>query len=158
MRQAGSINQALKFMGVTLLEVMLMLLVTGLVIFMSIRYYGYAIAHQQADAVIGEIQSITAAADNLSQGTDSYAGSVSTSSIEPVVPVHGMTTPWGGDIKITGATDSSYTVTIYLMPAQICHLIKARLSSNAQFNVTATTCPATGVVDFTYTFSHIINN
>lgn len=146
-------KQLKKPIGVTVLEIMLFLAIGALLIIMSVRYYDYARIHQQADSVLDQIHAITAAADNLAQGTSSYAGSVTTSTIRSVLPTHGLVAPWGANIEITGSTSSSYTVSIPAMPAQICALMKLRLASNSHYDLSAVTCPAAGLTGFVYTFS-----
>src|SRR6478735_750227 len=88
-------------LGVTLLEIMLVLAIAAMIIVMSVRYYQSASASQQANSILQAIQAITATADGIAQATGTYA-SVSTTTVKPMMPNADMGTPWGGDIKIVG--------------------------------------------------------
>ena len=142
-------------LGVTLLEIMLVLAIAAMVIVMSVRYYQSATASQQTNATLELIQAITAAADNLSQSTGTYSG-VSTATVAPLLPGGGttITTQWGTNIGIVGAA-SSYVVTIGTVPAQVCPLLVSRLSANKNFKSTpATAAACTGAAaDVTYTYT-----
>jgi type II secretory pathway pseudopilin PulG len=124
-------------LGVTLLEVMLVLAIAAMIIVMSVRYYQSANASQQTNSILAQITAIVSAADSLSQSTGSYAG-VTTTTITSVVPANSMTTPWGTDITISAQATSSFTVQIPTVPTNVCPLMVARLQANAHFtNITA---------------------
>jgi hypothetical protein len=53
-----------------------------------------------------------------------------------------MTAPWGGTITVPSSTATQFVITITGMPANVCPLVKARLSANAHFT-TLSTCGAT---------------
>jgi len=137
-------------LGVTLLEIMLVLAIAAMIIVMSIRYYQSATSSQQANQMLAQIQAISAAADNLAQGTGSYAGGgVSTATVTQLVPEGSMTAPWGGNITITNAAASSYSVNVTGTPRAVCPLLTSRLTANNHF--TNVNCPATGGT-LTYTY------
>lgn len=142
-------------LGVTLLEIMLVLAIAAMIIVMSVRYYQSAQANQQANAVLSEIQAITASADALAQGTGSYAG-LTTDTVIPMLPssvIHGGTinTPWGGTITVTGKSSNTYEVSLTAMPASVCSSLKAQLQANSKFTgVTNNTCTAGANATFTY--------
>ena len=76
---------AKSMLGVTLLEIMLVLAIAAMIIVMSVRYYQSASASQQVNAVLQQIQGITAAADGLAQATGSYsAANVSSTTLAPL--------------------------------------------------------------------------
>jgi hypothetical protein len=130
--------------GVTLLEIM--------VIVMSIRYYQNATNSQNTNTILEEIQNITAAADNLSQGSSSYS-SISTSSLAPVAGSANMKDPYGAPITISGtSTGSTYTVSIPSLPAAVCTQLISKLKANSKF-VTPSCSATTGVVTATYTYN-----
>jgi type II secretory pathway pseudopilin PulG len=137
-------------LGVTLLEIMLVLAIAAMIIVMSVRYYQSAVSSQQANAILQQIQAITAAADSLAQSTGSYTlGSVNISTIKTLVPTNSMTTPWGTAINVVPVGATSYTVTIPLVPTAVCPLINTRLLANNHFtNVTA----CSGVTTLSYTY------
>jgi len=139
-------------LGVTLLEIMLVLAIAAMIIVMSIRYYQSATNNQQANTVLEAIQAITAAADTLAQATGSYVQSnVSSSTIGSIVPTNTMTTPWGTAMTVTSATGTTYVVTLSQTPKTVCQLLNARLAANNHYSgVTANACDATA--DYTYTY------
>lgn len=138
-------------LGVTLLEIMLVLAIAAMIIVMSVRYYQSASSSQQANNVLSQIQSITAAADSLAQATGSYSGgNVNTASIKPLLPANGLVTPWGSAIGVTGATNNQYTVSFPSTPIGVCNIVKSQLGANAHFAVTAT-CASVGSFVYTYT-------
>ena len=141
-------------LGVTLLEIMLVLAIAAMVIVMSIRYYQAANASQQANSTLEMIQAITAAADGLAQGTNSYS-SVSTSSVTKLMPNGIMTAPWGGAITISSPSSTGYTVGIVNMPAQVCDQLSSRLkASNNYTAITPTDCGTSTVATFSYTYTN----
>jgi type II secretory pathway pseudopilin PulG len=119
-------------MGVTLLEVMLVLAIAAMIIVMSVRYYQSTVASQQTNATLSQITAIVAAADALSQATGSYAN-IDTASITAVVPANSMTASWGQPITMGTSGVSSFIIQIEGMPANVCPLVKARLEANAHF-------------------------
>ena len=143
---------ARSILGVTLLEIMLVLAIAAMIIVMSVRYYQSATANQQANAILQMIETVTANADGLAQGTGSYsAAGVSTATLQPMMPNDSFTTPWGGSITVAATGSSTYTVDISVMPIAVCGQIKARLAGNPKYmGVTNNAC--TSVTDFTYTY------
>src|SRR3982751_6801966 len=96
-------------LGVTLLEIMLVLAIAAMVIVLSIRYYSSATVSSQANAMIGTFQAIIAAASNMSLGTGSYAG-VTDAGIATILPGTQYQTPWGTSITTTGSA-ATFAVT-----------------------------------------------
>jgi len=141
-------------LGVTLLEIMLVLAIAAMVIVMSVRYYQSASANQQANGALQMIQAITAAADSLSQGSGSYStGGVSTSTIQQLMPQNSMTAPWGGAITIGSVSGNSYSVSVASVPEQVCLLIKSRLTGNSKYTgLSSNGC--TSVSTFSYTYNN----
>ncbi|HEU5281586.1 MAG TPA: hypothetical protein VFU82_06385 [Gammaproteobacteria bacterium] len=142
-------------LGVTLLEVMLVLAVAAMIIVMSVRYYQSATANQQANSALQIAQGITAAADGLAQATGSYAtGGVATATVAGLMPGGGVTitAPWGGQVTVTGAAASTYVVTFTNTPVQVCSILKSRLAGNPKYvGASANACSA--VASFTYTYT-----
>jgi len=120
-------------LGVTLLEIMLVLAVAAMIIVMSVKYYQSANASQQANQALGLVHAITASANALSQGGETYAG-VTTDNIKPLLAsVGGLKLPWGADASITTSDATSYTVKLDAMPASVCGLVVGRLIADAHF-------------------------
>lgn len=138
-----------KFLGVTLLEIMLVLAVAAVIIVMSVRYYQTASINQQGATALEQIQAITSIADGLAQGTGSYTA-VTQSAVAALMPNQVMTTPWGTTIKVDPGQATSYVVTLPNAPAGVCGQIKPRLTTNANFKVTCSTSTAG---DFVYTYT-----
>jgi Tfp pilus assembly protein PilE len=132
-------------LGVTLLEVMLVLAIAAMIIVMSIRYYQSASNSQQVNMAMSEIQAITAAADNLAIGSGSYAAA-STTSIKNVIGSKNMISPTGGTITITGQTATVYVISMPLNTA-ICASVLPKLSAISK--ITSATC-SSGTLGYTY--------
>lgn len=131
-------------LGVTLLEIMLVLAIAAMVIVMSVRYYQSATTNQQANQLISQLQAIAAAADSLAQGSGSYT-SATTANLTPIVGASSFKAPWGSSITVTPST-SNIKFDIPTTPVGVCTLIKARLATNNHWSAgttaTAVTCPA----------------
>ena len=85
-------------LGVTLLEIMLVLAIAAMIIVMSVRYYQSASANQQANSLLQQLQAITAIADGIGQSANSYSG-VNTNSVKVMMPNQSMNTPWGTSME-----------------------------------------------------------
>jgi type II secretory pathway pseudopilin PulG len=144
-------------LGVTLLEVMLVLAVAAMIIVMSVRYYQSATTNQQANAALEQIQAITAAANQLAQGTGTYnaAGStVSNTSVAPLVPTNSLTaSPWGDKITIGGATANTYTVSFSNMPAGVCSLTSSHLGADSHYSGYPLVAACNAKANFAYTYT-----
>jgi type II secretory pathway pseudopilin PulG len=143
-------------LGVTLLEIMLVLAIAAMVIVMSIRYYQSATSSQQANAALQQIQAVTAAIDSIAQGAGGYTTSnIASPNVLPLLPKNGLTTPWNSQITI-GAPSSptTYEVTVKSTPAAVCPILKAKLAVNSHYSGFSA-CGAAGSTpaDFTYTYN-----
>lgn len=143
-------RQSLKSaLGVTLLEIMLVLAIAAMVIVMSIRYYQNATNSQNANLVLEQIQNIAAAADNLAIGTSSYSA-ITTSSLTSVVGASNMKTPYGQSITFTSGgagSPTTYSVSIPGLPTAVCQSVYVKLKANTKYQNSA--C-ASGTVSYTY--------
>ena len=139
-------------LGVTLLEIMLVLAIAAMVIVMSVRYYQTATSSAQVKTVMQQIQSITAAADSLAQGSGSYAtASIGNATLSPLLPSNGLTLPWGSTITVGSPSATSYTVTMNSVPANQCPKIKSKITANSHYS-SATACDVTATnLVITYT-------
>ena len=140
-------------LGVTLLEIMLVLAIAAMIIVMSVRYYQSATANQQANAALQMIQGITAAADSLAQASGSYQSAVTDTSIQSLMPNNSMLLPWGTTITVSGQSPTTYQVSLASTPAAVCVLLKSRLGSSAKYlsaGVTANTCTTVSTFSYTY--------
>jgi type II secretory pathway pseudopilin PulG len=138
-------------LGVTLLEVMLVLAIAAMVIVMSVRYYQSASANQQATSMMQQIQAIVSAADGLAQAGGNYTV-VTTAAITSLMPDGKMTSPWGGAITIPTSKTGNYTVRYASVPKNVCPLVRAQLVANSKYSaVTACSTTAVTTLNFTYT-------
>lgn len=130
----NSMKKTMKVMlGVTLLEIMLVLAIAAMIIVMSIRYYQSASSSQQTNTIMEQVQAIVAAADSLAQASGSYSQAGLSANLPTLLPTNAMNAPWGGTMTITSITASSYTINIPSPPAAVCLLLVARLRVNNHF-------------------------
>lgn len=136
-------------LGVTLLEIMLVLAIAAMVIVMSIRYYQSANASEQVNAASSMLTAMVAAADGLAQSSGSYVGVVSDAAIDPLLPAHSNTLPWGGTATIGTVTATTFTVTFNSIPANVCPLLSAKYNGTDK-HFTSGGCATAGTLAITY--------
>lgn len=142
--------------GITLLEVMLVMVIASMIIMMSVRYYQSAVTSEQAQSIMGQITMITASADLLAQSTNKYTRNVSIAALMPLLPggANAFTTAWGAPIEFGQVRADSYVVHIFGMPAAVCILVKSRLQMNNHYTNLSTCSPlSSGEFSYTY-YSH----
>jgi len=146
-------------LGVTLLEVMLVLAIASMIIVMSVRYYQSASSSQQANNVLQQIQGIVSASDSLAQGQGSYsAANINNSTLQPLLPAGGLTTPWGDPITVASTGATSYTIDIGSVPSGVCPLLYSKLATNNHFTIggtapAASACSTTASTATTITYT-----
>lgn len=141
-------------LGVTLLEVMLVLAVAAMIIVMSVRYYQSATANQQANSALQIIQGIAAAADSLAQSSGAFNGAgVTAAAVQSLMPNNSLALPWGTTATWAGTSATVYTVTMPSMPAQVCQRVSASIRSNPKLSMTSGACGTSGSATFTYTYT-----
>lgn len=133
-------------LGVTLLEIMLVLAIAAMIVVMSIRYYQSASSSQQANAAMGQIQSIMAAMDNLGMNGGYTNGNATVANVTAIVGSSNMVTPTGGTITVTPQSATTYTLSAPLNPA-VCPLVKAKMTGNSK--IVSPVCDG-GTFNFTY--------
>ncbi|TAK78692.1 MAG: hypothetical protein EPO11_01035 [Gammaproteobacteria bacterium] len=131
-------------LGVTLLEIMLVLAIASLIIVMSVRYYQSANQNSQANTFVSQVGAITAALENLTQGTGSY-NSVTADQLQALLPANTLTgTPWGGTASFQ-STDTGYKLTVTTAKGTagspmggtgLCGLISAKLLQDSHYTFT----------------------
>jgi Tfp pilus assembly major pilin PilA len=145
-----------KVLGVTLLEVMLVLAIAAMIIVMSVRYYQSATSSSQSNTALTQIQSIIVAADSISQAGGTYTGVVTSSAISPLLPSNGLVMPWGETATIgTGTSGSVSTLTIGLtsIPTGVCPILFANLKANNHITISPTACTSGAVTAATITYN-----
>lgn len=125
-------------LGVTLLEIMLVLAIAAMVIVMSVRYYQSAQASSQSNAFTNQVQAVTSSAENLAQG--SGFGALTQATVQNILPggATAWNLPWGGTMTYT-ATATGYTLTVGTVPSTgVCALITAKFTGMTKYTVSAT--------------------
>jgi type II secretory pathway pseudopilin PulG len=126
-------------LGVTLLEIMLVLAIAAMIIVMSIRYYQSASLNQKLNAAVDTITGIVAAGESYLSAYGTFSNI--TSGIKNYLPGGNIpTSPWGGALTITGggATATSYTINGLNAPTGSggCNQLQALLKNNSKLSVT----------------------
>jgi type II secretory pathway pseudopilin PulG len=130
--------------GVTLLEIMLVLAIASMIVVMSIRYYQSASNSQQANTALQQVQAVIAAMDNL--GIAGGYSTITASQLSAVVGSSNMITPNKGVITLGTVTTSTYTVTFGLT-TQTCPNVAAKLKANPK---SAASACAAGTLTLSY--------
>lgn len=129
-------------LGVTLLEIMLVLAIASMVIVMSMKYYQSASLSQKLNATSAALAAIAAAGETV------YAakGNLTTAATDiPTYLPNGVVpnSPFGGAaMTLANVSASSFSVTVTSISASQCAQLTNALSQNSKF---AVACP-TGVV------------
>lgn len=130
-------------LGVTLLEIMLVLAIAAMVVVMSIRYYQQAASNQRVNAMVDIITGFVAAGESYLNAAGSYT-QVNASKLAPYLPNGSMpASPWGGAITIPTKTATTFTISIPSIPGTDCTKMNNLLIQQSQ-NVAIGTCPAAG--------------
>lgn len=143
-----------RILGVTLLEIMLVLAIAAMVIVMSIRYYQNATSSQQSNTMLQQILAIGAACDNLAQASGSYLSAVTDANVKALVGSNNMTSPWGTTITMGTVTATAIPFTIENTPTAVCTSIEAKLKSFKRFSNTSCT---SGKLGYTYNIGEVDN-
>jgi type II secretory pathway pseudopilin PulG len=139
-------------LGVTLLEIMLVLAIAAMVIVLSIRYYQSASYSSQANQLMSAFQSITAAAENLAQTSGTYTG-ISQPQIATIVPTNTFIAPWSSTLTFTPSA-ASFTITVPNTPAGVCTIMSVKLSSDKHTLASTTSC---GTAAATFTYNYVLS-
>ncbi len=124
-------------LGVTLLEIMLVMAIAAMVIVMSIRYYQSAASNQRVASGVDILTGYVGAAVSYIQAGGTFSG-ISSANLKVYLPGNEMpASPWGGSTSIaSGATN--FTVNFTAVPASDCAKLKGLLTSNKSIVVTCT--------------------
>jgi Tfp pilus assembly protein FimT len=124
-------------LGVTLLEIMLVLAIAAMVIVMSIRYYQSASLNQKIAATLNNITAVVAAAESYLAATGTLTG-LATAEITPYLPGGVMPyTGWGGQMTVTGGQASSYTIGLPSVPSAACTQLTNLVKQNSKLSMAA---------------------
>jgi len=153
-----------KMLGVTLLEISLVLAIAALIIVLSIRYYQQSNDAESANAALTQITSIASAADSVSNVAGSYVTGLGATAAAAGTTLNSLlswpggsasatigNSPWGSAITVAAVpTQNTYQISFAATPTSICNLLKVRITTNAHFT-TAATCAANAAFTYTYT-------
>jgi Tfp pilus assembly protein PilE len=145
-------------LGVTLIEIMLVLTVAALIIVTSIRLYQTATVFSQLNQVSAQIVAIVGAAQQVAQPSGSFIkglGADAKATLAPRLFGNAFTTPWGTTIDVE-ATSTTFSVKVSGVPASLCPRLSERLMLNKRFKVTEGTCDEKTPSDMTYTYSVVV--
>jgi Tfp pilus assembly major pilin PilA len=142
-------NRAMKkspqaMLGVTLLEIMLVLAIAAMVIVMSIRYYQSAANNQKIAAGLNTITAVVSAGESyLASGPSTGLTALSNGVLSPYLGGSMPASPWGGAVTVSGVSSTSYTVSMPVSKdAVVCTQLIAMISQNSKLNSPAPTCAA----------------
>lgn len=103
-------------LGVTLLEIMLVLAIAAMVILMSVRYYQSASLNQKINASVSHVLGIIAAGESYLGNTGDLTA-FNSAAAGPYLPGAVMPkSPWGGPITVKGTGPNTYTIGIPNVP------------------------------------------
>lgn len=122
-------------LGVTLLEIMLVLAIAAMIIIMSVRFYQSASVNQQVNALIEFVQGITSAADGLAQGAGNSYQDVVATDLTNIMPNKNMNTPWGTQATWAATSPTVFTITLPSVPSATCTQFTARMAANAKYTI-----------------------
>jgi Tfp pilus assembly protein PilE len=130
-------------LGVTLLEIMLVLAIAAMVIVMSIRYYQSASLNQKINTALQAITGEMAAGESVLAGTGSFTSVTDTNFTNFLPNGNDIPSPWGGgNITATTFSSTGYSISIPNVPPAACIQLNAVLGQNGKLKV-PTTCTAT---------------
>jgi len=139
------------FVGVTLLEMMLVMAIAAIIVVLAVRYYQNASDGQKANQIQDEILNIISAADNIAQGPGTYSG-ITTTAVTTVAGSSNMITPYGTAITITSQSQTSYSVQIPAIPAGVCASLASKLQANPRLAASVACSGTSGSVNLAYTY------
>lgn len=131
-------NKVIKnLQGITLIEVMLVLVIAALLVVMSVRYFESAENSSQANTFAMKMQQYITNAENARTSTGVYPTSAIMESMLPG-GANAWNMPWGG-AGVYAENFGGFTITLTpVPPPAACALITAKFASNPKTTVTAT--------------------
>jgi len=122
-------------LGVTLLEIMLVLAIAAMIIVMSIRYYQSASLNEKIATTLNNVTAIVAAAESYLAATGTLAGATA-ANLTPYLP--GGTMPfsgWGGSMAVTNPSANGYSITIPSIPTAACTPFTNLIKQNSKLSI-----------------------
>ena len=123
-------------LGVTLLEIMLVLAIAGMIVVMSIRYYQSASISSQTNSIIQQIVGIVAAEETAAQ-SGKYLSNAELVTAK-LLPDNAFNTPWGTSMTVTAPSTGGFLIDIPNTPTTVCTGLTARFKSNERMKLDGT--------------------
>jgi len=138
-------------LGVTLLEILLVLVIASLVLVMSIRYYQTASQSSKVNVGMETLSGIIGAVDSYVNAGNTMASITSATIIQNYLPNNQpIPSPWGtGNITVVGAANS-YNITYPSTPFDACTKFAALATQNRKITQVGS-CPGSGAADLVFT-------
>lgn len=131
--------------GVTLLEIMLVLAIAAMVIVMSIRYYQSASLNQKLNAAVDTVTGIIAAAESYLSANGTFSG-LGGSSLNVYLPGGKLpNSPWGGTVGVTASGSSAFVINMNAPTAGCTQLLAILTKNNSK--ITGSACSAITVTE-----------
>lgn len=135
-------------LGVTLLEIMLVLAIAAMIVVMSIRYYQSASLNQKVASAMDNITGIVAAGESVYNSTNTLASA--SSAITAYLPGNKLpASPWGGTFAIQSPGPTSFNINVPGATAAACAQLTNLSSQNAK--LTGASCTNGFTVTFDVT-------
>jgi Tfp pilus assembly protein PilE len=121
-------------LGVTLLEIMLVLAIAAMVVVMSIRYYQTASLSQKVASTMDSITGVVAAVEAYFSATGTLT-SLDTG-ISPYLPNNKMPMGgWGSSLVVASTSANAFTITVANVPSDGCKQLVNLIGQNAKMSV-----------------------
>jgi Tfp pilus assembly protein PilE len=132
-------------LGVTLLEIMLVLAIASMVIVMSMKYYQSASNSQKVGSALSGVTAVVAAGESVLAAKGSFT--TAAADIPTYLPNGAMPfSPWGGVMQMGAVTDNTFIFTIPNVPAISCTQLTDLAANNKKTVVTCSGTTATVTV------------
>lgn len=124
-------------LGVTLLEIMLVLAIAAMVIVMSIRYYQSASTNQKINVTLNNLTGIIAAGESYLAANGTF-DTISSTALQPYLPGNSMpNSGWGGAMSVDKISATSYRISMPAPPTPDCTRLKALITTNQKVTAAA---------------------
>ena len=124
-------RQSITLIGITLLEILLVLAVMGVIAVLSVRYYRSVTNAQLARALTIHLQKVADVADKLAADTHSYKD-ITFGDFKELVGEQAFKLPWGGSMTFVKAEEKQLQFT-FNVPHGICELVMPGLASTKRW-------------------------
>ncbi len=126
--------------GVTLLEIMLVLAIAAMVIVMSIRYYQSASLNQKINSSLSNVIAVVGAAESYLSSNGSFT-SINNAAIQGYFPSNKVpNAAWGNTMTVASTVATQYTITFDpAIPAEACPAMQRLVGQNSKLVMSSCT-------------------